>query len=59
MRIAEGLRIQEIGVLPHLRRRMQARAGVIQIDVAVFVQPPVLGGAERVGDYYQVRVAGT
>src|SRR5687768_1279877 len=48
MRIAERLRIQEVGVLAYLRRPMQTGAGVIQIHVAVLVQSSVLGGAKRV-----------
>ena len=48
MRIAERLCVQKIGVLAHLRRRMQTRAGVIQIDVAMLVQSPVLDGTKRV-----------
>ena len=48
MRIAESLCVEEIGVLSHLRRRVQARAGVIQIDVAMLIQAPVLDGTKRV-----------
>ena len=48
MRIAQSVCVQEIGVLAHLRRRMQARAGVIQIDVAMLVQAPVLDRTKRV-----------
>ena len=48
MRIAEGLRVQQLGVLAHLRCGVQAGAGVVQIDVPVRVQSSVLGRAQRV-----------
>ena len=48
MRIAQGLRVQQLRVQTHLRRGMQAGAGVIQIDLSVLVQPSVLDRAQRV-----------
>ena len=48
MRIAERLRVQQLRVPTHLRRGVQTGAGVIQIDLRVLVQPPVLGRAQRV-----------
>src|SRR5512134_2124107 len=48
MRIAEGLRVQQVRVLTHLRRAMQAGAGVVQVNLSVRIQPPVLSRAQRV-----------
>ena len=48
MWIAERLCVQEVCVLAHLRRGMQASACVVEVDVAVLVQSPVLDGAKRV-----------
>ena len=48
MWVAEGLCIQQVGVLAHLRRCMQTSTCVVEIDVTVLVQSPVLEGAKRV-----------
>ena len=48
MRIAESLGVQQVRVLAHLRRRMQTSACVVEIDVTVLVQSPVLEGTKRV-----------
>jgi hypothetical protein len=46
--IAERLRVQQLCMPADLRCRMQAGARVIEIDLPVLVQPPVLGCAQRV-----------
>ena len=48
MRIAEDVFVELRRVLHHLRFRVQAAAGVVEIDVMLVVQPPVFANAERV-----------
>ena len=48
MRVAEHLFVQKRRVFPYLRVGVEAAAGVVEVDRAESVEPPVLGRAQRV-----------
>ena len=55
MRVAEDVCVEQPRVLRHLRFRMQAAAGVVEIDVMLVVQPAVLADTQGV-DLVRARV---
>jgi hypothetical protein len=44
----DGVRHEQFGVLADLRFRIQATAGVVEIDVSLGIKPTVLGRAEAI-----------
>ena len=48
VRVAEDVVVQHLAVRTHLRRGMQAAAGVVEIDLPLGVEPAVLAGPQRI-----------
>ena len=48
MRVAEDATVQQLGVFADLRLRMKSAARVVEVDMALGIEPPVFRSAQRV-----------
>ena len=48
MRVAEHVRVENVRVFADLRRGMQAAAGVVEVDMPLGIEPPVLDATQGV-----------